>query len=277
MRGLSTEEGGKIKFHYGFYGAIKLIYDAAKSSYVFLQEQQLGDEPIRLDMLVVRKDGRHVLSDPIGQFFRGHNILDYKSPDDALSINDFYKSQGYACIYKALGNVDEISGTELTVSIFRHAYPREMFVALAKEGRGTESNHPGIYRIIGPLTIPAQVVVTSQLPEGEYEALKILTRNAREADIIRFLEDNRNNHNAADNISAILRVSIAANETLFLRLEKEGLIVEAFERVFHKELAEARSEGKAEGRAEERRTIRDRLIARGISPQEAASLTGLPL
>ena len=272
---MNTEEGGKIKFHYGFYGAIKLIYESAKSSYVFLQEQQLGDEPVRLDMLIVRKNERHVLTDPIGQFFRGHNILDYKSPDDALNINDFYKSQGYACIYKGIGNVDKISGTELTVSIFRHAYPREMFAALAKEGRGTASPHPGIYHITGPLTIPAQVVVTSQLPEGEYEALKVLTRNANEADVVKFLEDNRDNQDAAEDISAILRVSIAANEALFLRLEKEGLIVEAFERVFCKEFAEARSRGRDEGRAEEREIIRNRLIAGGMTPQEAARYTGL--
>jgi len=274
---LNTEEGGKIKFHYGFYGAIKLIYEAAKSSYVFLQEQQLGDEPVRLDMLIVRKDEKHVLTDPIGQFFRGHNILDYKSPDDALSINDFYKSQGYACIYKGIGNADEINGTELTVSIFRHTYPREMFAALAREGRGTTSPHPGIYHVTGPLTIPAQVVVTSQLPEGEYEALKVLTRNANEADIIKFLENNRDNQDAADEISAILRVSIAANEALFQKLKEAGIMVEAVARLFREELAEARGEGRAEGRAEERLIIRDRLIEGGISPQQAANFVGLPM
>ena len=36
-----------------------------------------------------------------------------------------------------------------------------------------------------------------------------------------------------------------------------------------------KEEGRAEGRAEERKIIRDRLIGRGMSPQEASSLTGL--
>ena len=73
---MNTEEGGKIKFHYGFYGAIKFIYEAVRASYSFLQEQQLGDELLRLDMLVIRKDEKCLLDDPIGQFFRKHNILD---------------------------------------------------------------------------------------------------------------------------------------------------------------------------------------------------------
>lgn len=294
---MNTEEGGKIKFHYGFYGAIKVIYEAFRASYSFLQEQQLGDEPVRLDMLAVRKDEKSVLDDPIGRFFKKHNILDYKSPDDALSINDFYKAQGYACIYKSVGRVNEIRGEDLTVSIFRHTYPREMFSMLTEEGRGTISPYPGIYHVTGPLMVPAQVVVMSQLPDGEYEALKVLTRGAKETDVVKFLEDNKDNQEAADDISAILRVSIAANEELFQKLREAGIMVGAVERLFQKEFDAARDEGIIIGEArsnervrqEERRGIRDmliaggmrpqdlrdRLVAGGMAPQEAANLIGL--
>ena len=280
---MNIEEGGKIKFHYGFYGAIKVIYEPVRASYSFLQEQQLGDEPVLLDMLAVRKDDKCLLDDPIGRFFKKYNILDYKSPDDALNINDFYKAQGYACIYKSVGRVNEIRGEELTVSIFRHTYPREMFSMLTEEGRETINPYPGIYHVTGPLMVPAQVVVMSQLPNGEYEALKVLTRGAEEADVVKFLEDNKDNREAFDDISAVLRVSIAANEELFQKLREAGIMVGAVARLFQKELEEARDEGIIIGEArsnerarqEERQAIRDRLIARGMAPQEAASLTGL--
>ena len=40
-------------------------------------------------------------------------------------------------------------------------------------------------------------------------------------------------------------------------------------------MSEEREEGRAEGREEERQAIRDRLIAGGMTPQEAAIYTGL--
>ena len=258
------KDSGRIKFHYGFYGAIKVIYGNVRKSFSFLQEQQLGKEPVRLDMLAIRKDARCVLSDPIGCFFRKHNILDYKSPEDALNINDFYKTQGYACIYKSRGEGNEVRGDELTISIFRHACPRKMFSVLAGEGRKIVSPHPGIYHVTGPLTVPAQVVVTSQLPEGEYEALKLLTRGAREDDILKFLADNRDNRDLVEDISAVLTVSVAANEELFKRLEAEGIMSGAFERVFHKELTKAREDGISVGEARGRAEGEAQGRARGI-------------
>ncbi len=64
---------------------------------------------------------------------------------------------------------------------------------------------------------------------------------------------------------------------------KSGIMVGAVERLFQKELDAARDEGIIIGEArsnerarqEERQAIRDRLIAGGIAPQEAARFTGL--
>ena len=86
-----------------------------------------------------------------------------------------------------------------------------------------------------------------------------------------------------DDVRTILRVSIAANEELFQELEREGVMMDAFERVFHNELTAARNDGRqdgivigeAQGRAQERKLIMERLIAGGISPQQAAAFTGL--
>ena len=47
---------------------------------------------------------------------RKYNIIEYKSSKDELNIDDYYKTVGYACLYKGYGeNVDIIPADELTV------------------------------------------------------------------------------------------------------------------------------------------------------------------
>ena len=128
------DEIGRTEYHYGFYGAIHTVYEPTCVKMEYLQEFELGDEPVRMDMLILKHDAT-LLTDPIGSFFKTYNILEYKSPEDHLSINDFYKAQGYALIYKGLSKTaDTVPLDELTVSIFRHAYPREMFRRLKIAG-----------------------------------------------------------------------------------------------------------------------------------------------
>ena len=235
-------KSGQVEYHYGFYAAIRYDYEPARLS--IEQEYELGEQPIRLDMLIVRRRGSRVLKDPVGRFFRDHNILEYKSPTDALSIDDFYKVQGYACIYKSLGRrVDAIPIEGMSVSIFRHAYPREMFAALRRRGCTVEEVSGGIYYVDGPLCVPAQVVVISRL-EG-YEELRILSPGASKEDVRQFIE--RTLQRPSDHVRAILRVSLAANRELYQELEEEGQMKDVFERVFHKELAEAKAAGRNEG------------------------------
>lgn len=62
----------------------------------------------------------------------GHNILEYKSPEDGLNIDDLYKVLGYACIYKAeTGGLDEISDTDITISLIRENKPRKLLGQLS--------------------------------------------------------------------------------------------------------------------------------------------------
>ena len=195
-------------------------------------------------MLVIKEESSS-LTDPIGSFFRKHNILDYKSPEDGLTIDDFYKAQGYALIYKSLGKtVNAIPLEEMTVSIFRHAYPREMFKALEESEMSVEEKSKGIYSVTGATRIPTQVVVTSRLPKGKYETFKALAKNAAKEDILKLLGmmDSSNNPKMADYISAVLHVSIAVNEKLFDEIKGAGIMTEAIERVFKKEFAQKEDE-----------------------------------
>lgn len=214
----------------------------------YFQEHELGDEPVRLDMLVIKPESAP-LTDPIGSFFRTHNVLDYESPEDGLTIDAFYKAHGYALIYKSLGKtVNAIPLEEMTVSIFRHAYPREMFKALEDSEMAVEEKSKGIYYVSGPVRIPTQVIVTSKLPKGRYEAFKVLAKNAAREDILKLLGmmDSKANPKIADYVSAVLHVSISVNEELFNEIKGAGIMTEAIERVFKKEIDQKKEEAKEE-------------------------------
>ena len=297
---MESEKAGQVEYHYGFYAAIHFDYDVARLDLTFRQEHELGDRPVRLDMAIVKRNKERRLTDPIGRAFKKHNILEYKSPGDSLSIDDLYKVQGYACIYKSLGKtVNAIPIEELAVSIFCHAYPRKLFALLKATGFSVEGPHEGIYHVEGPLCVPTQVVAISRLPGGGYEELKILAPNAKREDVVRFLD--RASQGPSEHASAILRVSMAANKALYQKLREEGPMRDVFEDIFHKELAkertegltegrregltegrregltEGRREGLTEGRREERANIISRMLAGGMTPEQISDLIALPL
>ena len=89
-----NEESGKIEYHQGFYAAMQFEYESAPVE--IRKELQLGDQPARLDLLIIKLNDGESLSDPIGRFFRKYNVVEYKSPDDSLNIDDFIKAQSYA-------------------------------------------------------------------------------------------------------------------------------------------------------------------------------------
>ena len=122
-----------ISWHSGFYGAMELELIAEKGLLEFLREYPLSKEPLRMDMLIIRKQSGQPVVNEIGHMFRTYNILEYKSPDSPLSIDDYYKTMGYACLYKGLGErLNQIPAEELTVSIIRERYPGRLFEDLKK-------------------------------------------------------------------------------------------------------------------------------------------------
>ena len=239
----SRDETGKIEYHYGFYGAVRAEYDRADMEY--LQEYELGDEPVRMDMLII-KHPSPPLQDPVGSFFRTYNVLEYKSPVDGLNENDFYKTLAYAFLYKGLSKkVDDVPVDELTVSIFRHRYPRELISRLSSSGYAVDEKYPGVYHISGPVRVAVQIVVTSRLRQEGYEAFKALASDATREDIMRLLSlaDGTDNERMVDYVRAVLDVSMAINTKLFDEIREDSIMSGAVERYFKAEFEEKINEG----------------------------------
>lgn len=232
----------KIQWHPGFYGAAEIELIENKEDLEFLREYNLSKEPIRMDLLIIKKLSDVKIKNEIGHIFKKYNVVEYKSPDDALSIDDYYKTVGYACLYKGLGEtVNQIPAEELTLSIFREAYPRELFAALKTAGFTIEERYHGIYYISGQVLFDTQIVVTGQLDSEVHRSLRILSRKALEEDVTTFIEETAGLRNPGDrnNIDAILQVSVSANRELYVEIRRRNSIMcEALRELMNDEIEE---------------------------------------
>ncbi len=211
-----------IQWHPAFYAAAELELSANRADLYFQREYNLSKKPLQIDLLVIRKPDNVRIENEIGSIFRQYNIVEYKSPDDGLSIDDFFKAVGYAYIYKGLGEtVDQIPADQLTVSLFRENYPRELFCNLEKYNCSVKRERNGIYYIEG-LYIPAQVIVTKELDGQKHRSLKVLSKHAREEDIRGFAEEMQKftEQGERENVDAVLQVSVAANSDLYDKMTR---------------------------------------------------------
>lgn len=93
----------KVQWHPGFIAAMNLELTQNKKDLFFEKEYNLNTKPLEIDLLIIKKEAMTEIASEIGKIFRGHNILEYKSPEDHLDIDAFYKTTAYACLYKSYG------------------------------------------------------------------------------------------------------------------------------------------------------------------------------
>ena len=245
-----TQEDGRTRYHYGFYAAMKVCYDLLKARVTYAQEKQLGEDPIRLDFLIIKKDNDVTLHDPIGEFFRAVNLFEYKSPEDGLSIDDFYKAQGYGLIYKGYDRkVNELPIEEMTLTLVRHSYPRELMRMLKKIGFIIDEPYNGIYRVEGKVSIPVQIVVSSRLTDGEYDGLQLLAEGCTKEAVLHYAEKAvaSEDENIKTNAGTVISICLDINEELGSQLKEEGTMNETIRRIFKEAFDLERQKGISEG------------------------------
>ena len=119
----------KIPWHEAFYEALQLELRLYKDYLQFENERLLSKEALRMDVLIIKKDANIKIDKNIGRIFKGHNIFEYKSETDYLSIHDYNKVLGYALIYSAFEKADT---SDVTVSFAISKHPRELLKHLAR-------------------------------------------------------------------------------------------------------------------------------------------------
>ena len=247
-----------IQWHPAFYGAAELELRDNKEDIEFHQEYNLSKEPLRVDLLVVRKLANVQVKNEIGHIFRQYNIIEYKRPGDGLSIDTFYKTVGYACFYKGLGKTeDAIPIQEMSISFFREAYPGKLFTKLESLGMEIKNPYPGIYYIRQWQAMPdIQIVVTGVVDPEKHPALRVLSRNVKEEDARAFVQEASKLTEPEDrnNVDAVLDASVAANRELYETIRRDDpFMCEALRELMKDEIAER--EQKADEKARQENSI----------------------
>ncbi len=223
-------EDTKIQWHPGFVAAMNLEFKENRNDLIFEKEYNLNTKPLETDLLIIKKDPAVELKNEIGLFFRGHNIIEYKSPGDELNINTFYKVQGYACIYKTAGTASAgINEDDITTTIIREGKPERLFKYLSEKGFETTCSRKGIYRIHTGSLFPLQIIVTKELEGDGHVWLKSLSEKLQKEDVKQLLKRVSGLKGEFDKEMAdsVLKVSIDANKQLIRKMMEDESMYES--------------------------------------------------
>ena len=270
----------KNQWHPGFAAALQLEFRENRDDLEFEQEYMLAKKPLQMDMFIVKKDPEAKIENKIGRFFRKFNVIEYKSPDDAMNVDVYYKVMAYACLYKVSSeHEDGYRQEEMTVTLIRQRYPAKLMRHLKQNGCEIIRVYPGIYYISGNVMFPLQIVVTKDLDEKENIWLRSMCNNITKQvylDLLNAVGD-MNPEERELYGEAVLHVVTTANETKIMEWEKEGSYMqcEALNRIMAVEFEKRRKEAMQEGRQEGRQVGRQegRVLAyadMGLSVEEIA-------
>jgi predicted protein tyrosine phosphatase len=148
--------------------------EAYKDILEFEAEHPLTEEPLRMDVLIVKKRRDVAINKNIAAIFRTHNIVEYKSPDDYTSVHNLHKLYAYAYLYVSL---NKISVTDISLTIVETRRPREL-IRYFREIRNfsIDESSSGIFMVSGDV-FPIQVIESKKLPASDNIWLKNLSND----------------------------------------------------------------------------------------------------
>jgi hypothetical protein len=232
----------RTSWHPAFVQAIQQELEEYLDVLTFESEYQLTTEPLRIDVLIVKKKKDVVIKKNIGQIFRGFNIIEYKRPDDHVTIEMYHKTQCYSRLYASLNKVDI---NEMSVTLVVTRLPRKLLTFLKKQYT-VKNVLPGIYYVEGD-TSPTQILVSTELPEEENVWLTSLRKDLTEEQINRVLVATEGREKVDAYIHTIIEANADTMGELFMR-KKEGVIFsEKLDAFFRERFAPLIAEREAQG------------------------------
>lgn len=227
-------------WHPVFFAGIQIELQDDADNLEFESEHQLSKKPMRVDVLIIKKEKDRPVKKNIGRIFRKHNILEYKSPDDHLSIDDFYKVYGYTCFYKTdVAYVNSIPLEELTITLVSSGFPRELARHL-KNVRNyiVKSAGQGIYSVTGDI-FPIQILVTSELSLEENLWLRSLTNKLDTPENAKLLMEDYMEHKENSLYRPVIETIMRTNQKLFEEVNgMSDIFMEIVQEKFDRKLKE---------------------------------------
>ncbi len=272
-----------LQWHPAFYAAAQIELLEERDKLLFETEHQLSKKPLLIDALIIKVRKGDRIHKNIGRIFKGHNIIEYKSPDDYLSINDYYKVMGYACFYQAdTEKVCQIPPEEITVTFVCTRYPKKLVAYLINNLLlNVTCAEEGIYYVEGGMFSIQMIVIDQLLPEENFW-LSRLRKNLTIANDIEEIAKEYKEKRNSPLYSAVMDIILRANRDA---AEEAKEMCDAIRELFAEELEEGMqlglqrgiSQGREQGR-EQGITIAKmvfRMNAEGKDIDEIAQAGGL--
>ena len=240
----------RIQWHQGFQGGLEFRLREYKDVLEYHHEHPLSKKPIVVDTLVIEKKDGVVIDEDVAALFLRHNVVEYKNPSDALSMDEYYNLLAYMCRYKATaGLTNEVKADQVTGTLIKDGKPVKVFREIQRLGGVIAERCPGIYCVSGLIHMPTQIIVQSELEKDKNAVLRILSSHAKEEDVRLFVEETRDLSDADDrkNADAVYEVSMRANSALYERLGRDPEMCTAFKELFKDEIMEAERNGEHQG------------------------------
>ena len=281
---LKSSGASNIHWHPAFLQAIQLELLEYKDSLEFKYEYQLTAEPLRIDLIIIKKPKELAINKNIARIFRSDNLLEYKSPDDSLSVKDFMKVYAYANLYAAI--TPEVDFSDITITFIENRHPREFIKYLSKiRHYKVEETNSGIYTVFGDY-LPIQIIESKKLPENENLWLKSLTKDLGIRSVNAILREGKRQVGKAP-FGAYLDVLLRANPEIFLEVQNMAAKTRSREKTFEEVFTEAgiipewiargKAEGIVEGKAEGKMEVARNLLAMQMPVEKIAQAVQMPV
>ena len=235
-----TKETDVTYWHPTFYAEIQIELKDDADNLIFENEHQLSKNPLEIDVLIIKKETSRPIKKNIGRIFRKYNIIEYKSPEDSLSVDDFYKVYGYACFYKTdVPYIESIPIQEVTITFVSEKYPRKLIRHLKDVKKyQVEMMEPGIYYIKGDV-IGIQIIVTRKLTDTENLWLKSLTNKLDKTENAKKLMEEYRNHRDNNLYKSVIETIMRANQKTFEEVNgMSDIFMEIVQEKFDRKLKE---------------------------------------
>jgi hypothetical protein len=123
----------RTPYHGAAFGVFSCLFNYYRQNGLveLHDEHRLSKEPLRIDIVVIKKNRDIELEPAWAKIFRGHNLVEYKSPADKTpTLADFSKLMGYAWIYAAQ---EKVPVSDMTATLICARTPQKLFKMLKED------------------------------------------------------------------------------------------------------------------------------------------------
>lgn len=181
------EKESRKQYHPPMCASLELEFKENRDEIVCEIEHNLNTKPNSIDFLVVKKSADTVMKSGLGAIFKRYNLIEYKSPRDALGEKIYYRTMGYANLLIAYEK-DSFTMDEVTITFVRQAKPVKLMKQMRSWDFDITEYEPGIYHVRKTGHADMQIIVTRLLGK-QYKWISKLSDRVELEDVKDMIND----------------------------------------------------------------------------------------